>query len=252
MSLHRGGLGNWAVRRRQPTGETPDAKRHEDADAGMDGDVVAADQAAPAAGSAATAAGELVEPGAEVAAKNQQKGKKGKGKGKNDLLDTTAKLTRALADQVRDLNAATFDVLTLGAKDPLAVLINEAGRSYHEATKGQSPQQHLKGPPSIHLFAALLGDLKDRTNKPDHKNLHDALEQLAGKMNTAQEAAMMVRVCKLTKAYDKQKLKLTLALADRSAQHLVTQTLDALNLATPLHGKAPRGGLERQLNNLLS
>ena len=241
---------NWALRRRtrDVTGETPESKRQTMAE--DDTKVAVVEDIAKMTLDDQKTAEDGDGEGQTATGHAYKRGNEGTGKGTQELLDTTARLTRALADQVRELNVATFEVLLLGAKDQLVEQMDVAGKSYHDATKGRSPHEHKMGPPSVHLFVALLTELNNQASKSGHKELQYALAAIDQHLNE-EGVEKVVRVCKLTKAYDKKKIKLTLATTERSVQVTITKALDKLGLGQPLYGKAPRGGLERSLNSLL-
>ena len=74
-----------------------------------------------------------------------------------------AYLQRATEVNVKDLMGATLKTAIMKDDSQVVMRAQTAGKNYHDC-KGQSPNEHKKGPPSIHFGSTMSSALSDEPN----------------------------------------------------------------------------------------
>lgn len=119
--------------------------------------------------------------------------------------------------------------------------------------KGNAKKLDDLGPVHAHVWAAVVKEVVSHPIAEEEKKvLQKRFEEITAAGSTAADVASQVRVARFKKAWDKKTMKLHLA-----AQQSLEPVLDALEKALVAtggkrkHGQARRGGLERQLQEML-
>eukprot|EP00929_Paragymnodinium_shiwhaense_P077062 TRINITY_DN39668_c0_g2_i1.p2 TRINITY_DN39668_c0_g2~~TRINITY_DN39668_c0_g2_i1.p2 ORF type:complete len:132 (-),score=38.96 TRINITY_DN39668_c0_g2_i1:32-427(-) len=126
-----------------------------------------------------------------------------------------------------------------------------AGQQYAKlcAERGRG---HDLGPPHVHIWMALLEELAAQKDKVGLSNA-TRLEQMVQVMADMEmeELCDMVKVCKVSKTYESNTVRVTLAFVDAVPHRKVT--IDAMKQLGGIHklGRAPRSALEDQIQALL-
>ena len=125
-------------------------------------------------------------------------------------------------------------------------------QAYQSKVKGN--KNHGLGPPHVYAYQGFLGGLdKHHANGLGAKNLTE-LRELKKRMEemTWQEAVEEVGIFKVSKVYDKDKRRLTMALAPQllAERKLLSCCLDQLGWVKK-EGKAPPSHMERELQTFL-
>ena len=154
--------------------------------------------------------------------------------------------------RLRELEGITM-MTFIGAAD--ALFLNEMScqtQAYQGKVKGN--KNHGLGPPHVYSFLGFIGGLeKLHSNELGGKNLKE-IQELKKKMEemTWQEVVEVVGIFKVSKVYDKEKRRLTIALAPHmlAERKLISNCLDQLGWQKK-EGKAPPSHMERELQSFL-
>ena len=154
--------------------------------------------------------------------------------------------------RLRELEGITM-MTFVGAAS--AGFLNEVScqtQTYQTRVKGK--KDHGLGPPHIYAFQGFLGGLeRHHSNELGSKNLGE-LKELKKKTEemTWKEVAEVVGIFKVSKVYDKEKKRLTIALAPHllAERKLLSNCLDQLGWDKK-EGKAPPSHMERELQSFL-
>ena len=125
----------------------------------------------------------------------------------------TAKVTLNTAQRTRDLENELLNIV-LEDSSPVVLEMAAAGVQYSKEVEGKTPDQHQKGPPHIHKFAALMEALDTEAKKLPEQGPVEPVMQVAAttiiKMNEAWagldlwQANDLVRICKVRSCIDKK------------------------------------------------
>lgn len=172
------------------------------------------------------------------------------------MLDVMAKLCLKNSLEIREMQAAVLRTYLVPREEAFATAGLDAARAHMEKVKdakGNAKKLDDLGPVHAHVWAAVV---KEAVSHPiaeeDKKVLQKHFEEITAAGSTAADVASQVHVARFKKAWDKKTMKLHLA-----AQQSLEPVLDALEKALVAtggkrkHGQAPRGGLERQLQEML-
>ena len=172
------------------------------------------------------------------------------------MLDVMAKLCLKNSLEIREMQAAVLRTYLVPRDEAFATAGLDAARAHMEKVKdakGNAKKLDELGPVHAHVWAAVV---KEAVSHPiaeeDKKVLQKHFEEITAAGSTAADVASQVHVARFKKAWDKKTMKLHLA-----AQQSLEPVLDALEKALVAtggkrkHGQAPRGGLERQLQEML-
>ena len=118
----------------------------------------------------------------------------------------TAKLSLNTAQRTRDLENELLNVV-LEDSSPVVQEMAAAGVQYSKEVEGKTPEQHQKGPPHLHKFAAMMEVLEKEAKKlPDQGPIEPVMQVAAAtilKMTEAWagldlwQANDLVRICKV-------------------------------------------------------
>ncbi len=119
-----------------------------------------------------------------------------------------------------------------------------AGKSYHEECKGRNPDEHKKGPPSLHVGSAMLSGLPADEAVTGHikTDLKSAIEMLDGM--TVEEATMHIKLCKVSKCWKEGSTKVQFHFSEK-LEEIVGRAL-VMTGATLKYGKPSPGALEQR------
>ena len=151
----------------------------------------------------------------------------------------------------RDTEGVVFANFLGPSSDPILTPASQQGSAYAALVKGT--KGHDKGPPFTYIFLGLLGGITQTQNKIGARTMAtlQAFSQELSAMSW-QEVAEEILMCKISNTHDKEKKRLTLALA-----HHRTEERKALNLALAelgwdrKLGRAPPSHMERELQEFL-
>jgi hypothetical protein len=192
---------------------------------------------------------------------------KGRSKTKNpdklrELMTTLIKSGLATQQQVRALTATAWTTYLVPSMHPIIPAAEAAGKAYFEAVRGQP--QHTKGPPHIHIFAAVVQAAAEQED--GDAELKMALEEIV-KVPPA-EVAELVLHFQVKKCHPNgrhaDKHKVTMAFSPMAPIRVLGTSPGGPKLheiiraymvnkvkAAMMQGQPPRSQLERALQRLL-
>ncbi|CAE8729019.1 unnamed protein product [Polarella glacialis] len=167
-------------------------------------------------------------------------------------LHLIARLSLKNALEVRELQAAVFHTYTVPKSNPYIQAALEATKVYAEKAKASKDGtgQHPPGEPHVHAWAAMLRvALEDPALNSDDKQCIEAHRSAA---TDPEMMSHVVYVSKLRKAFDKDMMKLFFSThADaEGALKALSKGLVSKG-AKQQFGHAPRGGLEREVQEVV-
>lgn len=169
------------------------------------------------------------------------------------LWSLVLKALLQLQQDQRTLASAVLYVYTVKTESDEIVKMQEQGRAYADLCKDQP--DHGQGPPHLFVFSALLTSLVERGAAVGQKNL-GALQLMQTRWTEWEldERADAVRICRQAKAWDQAIRKIYIAFGmgfrDEDKKALLASLVQIGAVAK--HGRAPAGGLERELGQWLS
>jgi hypothetical protein len=174
---------------------------------------------------------------------------------RHQLLLQTAKLALQATRALR-LQAAALQHTAIIAADPaVAKAISEQGQRYYkEHVKGRKEKDDLtsdlQGSPHLLLWKVMITTIAGSNLEVADR---EVLVAHAGRFEEAEYLAARVFVCRLAKAHEEGRMKLTLSCSEDLRQVLGTliRVLRAMGAEWKL-GAAPRGPTERAVEHLLS
>jgi hypothetical protein len=166
--------------------------------------------------------------------------------GQSKLMILILKQLLNLVQGQRDLQSVLFDVVTIPAKSALAVACSVQGKRYASAA---SVKGHALGPPHLYIFGTMLN-----WAGKESEALQTAFEKYQ-KMGIT-ERAELIKLCKCSKLFDPEMKKMVLAFGPgpgaQECRAKLLQALVAIPEASHKIGKAPKGYMERELQNWLT
>ena len=149
----------------------------------------------------------------------------------------------------------------MGQKDNAVITAaKDAHVCYLAQVEEEGRKSHTRGPPSCHLFHAIMETILAQELKPGLRPLQEALaayhaEYVKFDIDAASDA---VPLCKLAKAYDSDTMKLQFACpaiikvgeTTTTVGSVVSRLVVACGLVRKF-GKAPQGWMERSLSTVL-
>ena len=172
------------------------------------------------------------------------------------MMEVMAKLCLKNSLEIREMQAAVLRTYLVPRDEVFATAGLDAAKAHMEkakAAEGNSRKMEEMGPVHVHVWAAIVKVAVDYVAKEDDKTvLQQHFETITKAGSTAAEVAFHVHVARFKKAWDKKTMKLHLA--THASLEPVLDSLDKALLATGgkrKSGQAPRGGLERQLQEML-
>jgi hypothetical protein len=170
------------------------------------------------------------------------------------LVRSIAQLTLQNSRELRAHAAALQHVILLPADHAVSIAMQNKGMEYYEQRKTQSAQ--MAGAPHHHVWAAMVLSLVaagktaslSSTCREDLANI----ERHANSTESPIELQDSVHVCKITKSHQEGTSKIFLSVAAELHPIMVSiiRLLAALG-GTITHGAAPKGPLERKIENAL-
>lgn len=165
-------------------------------------------------------------------------------------MPVIVKATLSSLQSNRDLEAVLLDVGLLERGSKVATAMKQATTEWSEKVK-ESGKGHNHGPPHLSAWEALLRSLiGEEIGAANRKLMQEAYDKY--KEQTLEQKSLDVRLCRLKKTYDKDKVKIQLALRGQ-LEHLRGTVREAMKQAgcELKSGRAPMGGLERKLQEML-
>ena len=147
------------------------------------------------------------------------------------------------------MESAVFVTYILAKETPYAQAASEAGQAYAQRSRAAG-KNHTLGQPSSWVWAALVqAALKDENLTEDQR------KSVKAHCDSAADPTALcdtVLYCRMSKVYDQSKVRLQVAVVPKLSTVLMIlqEGLDKCG-ADRKHGPAPRGALERQIQDLL-
>lgn len=175
------------------------------------------------------------------------------------LAIVTAKLGLSNAQAVRLLKACTLKTYLMPKSNPFCIAGTEAGTNYHHLTKGK--KGHTEGLPECHIFASLINAaIEVAATAPEHKvdeggmqkSCQEILKEYDVTLQSSKDLEGKVLCARFSKTYDSNVKRLeihvvpALATVQFAIEHYLVHSGAELKLGT-----APKGGLEREAQELL-
>lgn len=184
------------------------------------------------------------------------------GKDQNDVKKIVAVLCKlSLADAlgVRILKAAVIQTVLIATESVWVVTIRAATKKYVEITKDMEKDEKFNkfGLPHAHAWNAVIKVMTDKavaSGDEDAKKKLDEYVQVAKSQGGFNFFLDSVKVFRLFKAYDKEKIKIEVAIKDSSAEAQLWATAVTLMRGDGgrlLPGTAPPGQLEGLVQTFL-
>lgn len=160
------------------------------------------------------------------------------------------KLGLANSQQIRQLNAVIFHTFAMDASHRAVVAMVDAGKAYAEAAK-KAGKGHGLGPPHWHVWKALVESILGAEASKVEKSLLETVKTHYDSCGQKQ-IADIVKACRVSKQYDRSKMKLQLALAEGNKPLLEAVICYLVGEGAEHHmGAAPPTGQEREAQAFL-
>lgn len=166
------------------------------------------------------------------------------------LLKLLVKMNLKMAQEMRTVSSAVFEVYLLKAESIEIQRLNTEMVRYTEATKGKPG--HQLGPPHIWAYGALLAALESRGKEVGAKTASEVAElyKQYGEIDEDMKNDW-IKVCRVEKVYAKDMRRLLLSYGtDMPGKRTVAQALVQTG-AVRKTGRAPEGGMEVALQQWL-
>lgn len=171
-------------------------------------------------------------------------------KDNEQLLTAVARLTLKTAQTCRNLESAVFVTYILAKDGVYAQAASAAGQTYAQRARAAG-KNHTLGQPSSWVWAALAqAALKDEALFEEKRAM---LKQHCDSVTDPMVLSDQVLYCRLSKVYDQTKTRLQLSVAPGALSDVLTVLQEGIEKSGGLRkdGPAPRGALERQIQELL-
>eukprot|EP00435_Cladocopium_sp_Y103_P038851 s2573_g10.t1 len=170
-------------------------------------------------------------------------------KDNDQLLTAVARLTLKTAQASRNLESAAFVTYILPKDSAYAQAATVAGQTYAQRARAAG-KNHTLGQPSPWVWAAFAqAAMKDDALAEDKRAL---VKQHCDGASDPAELCNLVLHCRLSKVDDQSKVRLQIAVAPPLSDVLSILQEGVQNQnGERKHGPAPRGALERQIQELL-
>ena len=159
--------------------------------------------------------------------------------------------------EIREMQAAVLRTYVLPRDCGLAVAATDAAKNHVEqikAVKGDQRAVDALGPVHVHVWAAALVSAAAQCsiNQEDANTLKAHFDEATSSNSDPNAHAARVHIARFRKAWDKNTVKLHLD-CSTDLSHVLSSLDKALTSsgAHRKYGQAPRGGLERQAQELL-
>lgn len=166
-----------------------------------------------------------------------------------DLLLAVAKLSLKSAEEVKELQAATFRTIIVPADCDFATAAKDATTAFADQTRGKGGKHDL-GEPHVHLWSAVVG-VALKVAGPESQ---DALKAHVDEANRGGPKSLLNKVtyARMKKTFDKKYVRFYFSVVPS-----MDPILDIImSLLTKIggqekYGTAPRSGLERDIQSKL-
>ena len=153
----------------------------------------------------------------------------------------------------RELEAVVMDVLLIPTSLALVAKVKEATKEWAAKVKEEG-KGHKLGPPYLTVFNTMLPWLSEQdTGAKNKKEIADYVKE--NQELAVDDQLMFVRSCRLKRAYDPEQQKLVFALRSTAAMESLRKVLvdGFVQLGGSFKtGRAPAGGMERKLQEILN
>ena len=166
--------------------------------------------------------------------------------GQRKLTKLMIKQVLRLTQQMRDVEGALYDTVMIKSSAAEALEISRQTKACGDGVRAAG-RSHQLGPPHIWAWGGLVSALCRRGVEVGGRNLEVLkahLEEL-GTMSV-QEKCETVRFCKLTKVFDANLRRITMAIPKAGLRTAVLGGLEQAGAERKL-GRAPAGAMEREL-----
>jgi hypothetical protein len=179
-----------------------------------------------------------------------------------DILQILLKLSLQNSEAIRDLTGAVFVTYLIPMTGELYIKLDKKGKEYHENTVGKSPEDHLLGPPFLHLWIVMLSHLHDKATDNSKKIIGDYwTNSVLKKPREELEAEVQYMRLRRKGADKKNKTQsqimkgefrvLQMRVEDEELAKAIDITIIKDGAVKKL-GAAPRSGLERAAQDILA
>ena len=172
------------------------------------------------------------------------------------MLEMLAKLCLKNSLEIRELQSAILCTFIVPRDSAIAVAGSDAAKNHVErmkAVQGNERKIDALGPIHVHVWASIVNAaVGSAATKEDADILKEHFDSITKPGSDPNSIALHVHVARFSKAWDKGTVKLHLAC--RSDWCTVFESLERALVASGAKrklGQAPRGGLERQIRELL-
>ena len=172
------------------------------------------------------------------------------------MLEMLAKLCLKNSLEIRELQSAILCTFIVPRDSAIAVAGSDAAKNHVErmkAVQGNERKIDALGPIHVHVWASIVNAaVGSAATKEDADILKEHFDSITKPGSDPNSIALHVHVARFRKAWDKGTVKLHLAC--RSDWCTVFESLERALVASGAKrklGQAPRGGLERQIQELL-
>lgn len=170
--------------------------------------------------------------------------------GDKQLMKLLVKMNLRLAQEVRTINSAIYEVYLIKAESVELQRMNVEMARYNEATRGKPG--HKLGPPHIWGFGALLEAIESRGTEVGAQTAKVVSEVYKeyGQLDD-DEKLEWVKVCRVEKVFAKDLRRLLLAYGPDMKNHKEIAKALVQTGAVRKQGRAPEGGMEIALQHWL-
>lgn len=168
------------------------------------------------------------------------------GNSQGKVMTTLVKQVLKLSQRERDISGTIFDTFLLPTDAVESTKMMEQTGAYGKAVadKGKS---HDYGPPHIWAYGGLIAALLSRgpsVGAMNYQKLTEHMQRL--ETMTVDEKCDAIMYCRLDKTWVQEQRRITLAIRDPELRRVVLDSL-VQSGATRKTGRAPRSGMEREL-----
>ncbi len=159
-----------------------------------------------------------------------------------------ANLQAANNTELKNLWGSTVRTALMEEKHKVITTMKGTWREYNKECKGRNPEEHKKGPPSLHVGSAMLSGLlqDEKVTGQIKADLQTGLELLQGM--SVNEASLHIKLCKVGKCWKEGTVKIQFHFTEK-LEMATWKALEAAG-ATMKHGRAPAGTLGRTVTRL--
>lgn len=174
----------------------------------------------------------------------------------NKILAVLIKLCLKNSLDIREMQSAVLDTYMISKDNDVIAAGQTAARDYQDrmsALKGNEKGLQDLGPVHVHIWAAMVSAAaKCSISEPDQQALLAHFQEITADDADANQVACKILVAKIKKAYDKNYVKVHFAISPdmKNVYASFCKALVSLGAKQKV-GQAPRGSLERELQEFL-